>query len=92
MSYHIDRDIEFDDIMKVAHELVQSVANMSNRSHKNQFFGEMIRLTELVKGNLEAVNGMSLGIWWIVIIFACIIAECTKTQGLGDDGSVSIAV
>jgi hypothetical protein len=57
----IDRNIEFGDIIKVAHELAQSVANMSSRSHKNQFFGEMIRLAERVKGNLEAGNEMSHG-------------------------------
>jgi hypothetical protein len=43
----------------VSHELAQSVSNISNRSHKNQFFGEMVRLAELVKGNVQAVNGVS---------------------------------
>jgi hypothetical protein len=53
-------DLRFGDILNLAYDLAQSVANVSSHTKKNQFFGEMIKLTEMVKGNLEAVHGMSV--------------------------------
>jgi hypothetical protein len=40
-------------------DLAQSVANLRNQTQKNHFFSEIFRLAETVKGNSDAVEGVS---------------------------------
>jgi hypothetical protein len=46
------------DILDATDELAKSVSNVSNLSVKRQYSGEIIRLTEIVKGNLKTLEGM----------------------------------
>jgi hypothetical protein len=40
--------------------MAQGVASMSNDSQKKHFFGEMIKLSERMKGNVESLQGLSV--------------------------------
>jgi hypothetical protein len=47
--------------LKITQNLGHAVANVSNNDKKKQLVAELIRFTEIVKGNVETVEGMSLG-------------------------------
>jgi hypothetical protein len=53
-----DRTVTYRDILDATDELVKSVSNVSNLSVKQQHLGEIIRLAEIVKGDLKIVEGM----------------------------------
>jgi hypothetical protein len=52
------RHIGFVDIVNVANDLAQSVANLCNQTQKNHFFSEKIRLVEIFKRHLDEVEGV----------------------------------
>jgi hypothetical protein len=54
------RTVRYRDILDATDELAKSVSNISHPCVKKQYLGEIIRLTEIVKGNLKIVEGMSL--------------------------------
>jgi hypothetical protein len=47
-------------IRETTNDYALAVANVSNTALRNHFVGELIKLTEAVKGKLDAVRGMSL--------------------------------
>jgi hypothetical protein len=54
------RNIGFSDILHVATDFAQAVANLSSNNKKLQYFGGIIKLTEMVKGNVESTGGVAV--------------------------------
>jgi hypothetical protein len=44
--------------LDVAYKMVQAVANMSSDSQKKHYFGEIIKLSETMNGNVESLQGL----------------------------------
>jgi hypothetical protein len=45
--------VGFGDILQLAYNMAQPVANMSNHNLKKHYLGEMIKLNETMKGNVD---------------------------------------